>query len=120
MTFPELINKLAEISAPNDTHLMFFKSMGELKKFRVDYISTFRQFSSDSYNMLKHNILGTLKLCLMNRFYTCGVTPTSIIFYNSSLKDCKNDNKFKRDIKMYQANPQVNTYFLRAEETAEQ
>lgn len=120
MTFPELLIKLAETSTPNDAHLMFFKSMSELKKFRVTYISTFRHFSSDSYNRLKHDLIGVLELCLMDRFYTCGMTPASIIFYNCSLDDCKNDDEFKADIEMYKSTPHVAIYSLTAEDISEQ
>lgn len=119
MTFPELVNKLAETSQVDDKHLIFFKSMNELKKFRVDYISTFRKFSSDSYNILKHPKLGTMFLCLMNRFYTCGQTPTSIIFYECTVDECKDDD-FVEDIRFYQSNPQISTYFLTAKEASEQ
>lgn len=120
MTFPELLIKLAETSHVDDKHLIFFKSMNELKKFRVDYISTFRKFSSDSYNILKHPKLGTISLCLMNRFYTCGETPTSIIFYDCSLDDCKNDDEFKADIEMHKSAPHVSIYSLTAKEVSEQ
>lgn len=124
MTFPELLTKLTETSQVDDKHLIFFKSMNELKKFRVDYISTFRKFSSDSYNILKHPKLGTIFLCLMNRFYTCGQTPTSIIFYDCTIADCTiadyKNNNFIEDIRMHQSNPNVSTYFLTAKEISEQ
>ena len=34
----------------------------------------------------------SISLCLFHSFYTCGITPDEIIFYNCSLDDCEEED----------------------------
>lgn len=83
--------------------LIFFKT----KEEREDFWKKLKEISSIikldfrfpfMYEIETSN--ENISLCLFHSFYTCGITPDKIIFYNCSLEDCE-DEDVKFSLKMF-------------------
>lgn len=84
--------------------LIFFKT----KEEREDFLKKLKEISQLinfyfrfplTYEIETSN--ETISLCLFHSFYTCGITPDEIIFYNCSLDDCE-DEDVRLTLKMFE------------------
>ena len=84
--------------------LIFFKTKEEKDYFlkKVKELSKYIQFvDSDLVNYEFETPYEEVRLCLLHSFYTCGITPSKIIFYNCCLDDCE-DEEAKITLKMFE------------------
>ena len=75
--------------------LIFFKTKEEREEFlkklkEISRLINFYFHFPFIYEIETSN--ESILLCLFHSFYTCGITPDEIIFYNCSLDDCKNED----------------------------
>ena len=84
--------------------LIFFKTREERDEFlkKVKELSNCIQFvDGDQLNYEFQTPYEEVRLCLLHSFYTCGITPSKIIFYNCCLDDCE-DEEVKVTLKMFE------------------
>ena len=84
--------------------LIFFKTREEKDDFlkKVKELSRSIQFvDGDLPNYEFETPYEEVRLCLLHSFYTCGVTPSKIIFYNCCLDDSE-DEEVKTTLKMFE------------------
>ena len=84
--------------------LIFFKTREERDDFlkKVKELSKCIRFvDGDLLDYEFETPYEEVRLCLLHSFYTCGITPSKIIFYNCSLDDCE-DEEVKITLKMFE------------------
>ena len=84
--------------------LIFFKTREERDDFlkKVKELSKCIQFVDGGLlNYEFETPYEEVRLCLLHSFYTCGMTPSKIIFYNCHLDDCE-DEEVKVTLKMFE------------------